>query len=96
MSGLEIMALSTMKGLQARGHTVRCLTNAWNDGNFHERLEEAGIPYRPIPLGMVSKSLEWKHIKVIHVIDVLHKPAVLRERLRKLADWLGRNLSHWT
>jgi len=63
ISGAEIVELSVMHGLQARGHTLRCLTNAWNDGDFHERLEEAGIPYRAIPLGMVSKSLEWKHIK---------------------------------
>ncbi|MCS3657973.1 glycosyltransferase involved in cell wall biosynthesis [Salinibacter ruber] len=73
VSGAEIVELSVMRGLQVRGHAVRCVTNAWNDGEFHKRLDETGIPYQAIPLGMVSKTLKWKYIK--YTLDALiHLP----------------------
>jgi glycosyltransferase involved in cell wall biosynthesis len=61
--GKEIMTLSVLRGLKARGHTIRCVTNSWNDGDFHKRLEAADIPYKAIPVGMISKRLSPKYIK---------------------------------
>ena len=62
VSGAEIIELSVMKGLQRRGHEVLCITNAWNDGDFHGRLQEANIAYQAIPLGALSKSLQPKYL----------------------------------
>ena len=62
VSGAEIIELSVMKGLQQRGHEVLCITNAWNDGDFHGRLQEANIAYQAIPLGALSKSLQPKYL----------------------------------
>ncbi|MCS4086111.1 glycosyltransferase involved in cell wall biosynthesis [Salinibacter ruber] len=62
VSGAEIVELSVMQGLQDRGHTVHCITNAWNDGEFHRRLEEANISYESISLGAISASLEPKYL----------------------------------
>ena len=62
VSGMEIAALSVMDGLAARGHTVRCVANAWNDSDFPERLDEAGIPYDELHLGKVSASLSPKYL----------------------------------
>lgn len=42
---------------------IRCVTNSWNDGDFHKRLEAADIPYEAIPVGMISKQLSLKYIK---------------------------------
>jgi glycosyltransferase involved in cell wall biosynthesis len=62
VSGAEIIELSVMKGLQRRGHEVLCITNAWNDGDFHGRLQEADIAYQVIPLGAFSKSLQPRYL----------------------------------
>ncbi len=51
-----------MRGLQERGHTVHCITNAWNDGEFHRRLDKASISYRSVSLGAISASLKPKYL----------------------------------
>ena len=62
MSGAEIIELAVMRGLQARGHEVLCMTNSWNNGEFHRRLQEAQIDYKAIPVGAISKSLQLKYL----------------------------------
>jgi len=54
--GMETMALSVATGLQARGHHVSIIANAWNDGTFPARLRAAELPYDTIFLGRISKS----------------------------------------
>jgi glycosyltransferase involved in cell wall biosynthesis len=62
VSGLEHVALDVMDGLQNRDYEVFCIINAWNDGDFINRLNQIGIQYAEVPLGMVSMSLYPKHI----------------------------------
>lgn len=60
--GMEIRTLALMEGLQARGHSVFCIANAWTDGDFPRRLESAHIAYDKVYLGKLTKSLRLKHI----------------------------------
>lgn len=62
MSGMEIAALSVMEGLEARGHDIHCVVNAWNDGDFPDRLQQKGIPYDELYLGRISASFAPKYI----------------------------------
>jgi len=84
VSGMEIAALSVMKGLDTCGHTVRCVVNAWNDGDFPERLNEADILYDELYLGKVSVSLSPKYLW--WTLNALAHLPQARYRYRKLLD----------
>ena len=60
VSGLEIMALSVMRGLLERGNDVFCVRNGWNNGDFGNRLREGGIPSTSLFFGKFSKSLRFR------------------------------------
>jgi len=59
VSGLEKITLLVIRGLQERGHDVHCVSTIWGDGDFWQRLVEAGIPRRKMPFGFISKTLRW-------------------------------------
>jgi glycosyltransferase involved in cell wall biosynthesis len=73
-----MVTLSLMEGLRNRGHEVRCITSAWNDGRFEKRLEELSIPYNPLPLGFVSKTFSSSTLRM-----------TLAQGLRLGGLWLG-------
>jgi glycosyltransferase involved in cell wall biosynthesis len=54
VAGMEIMALEVLRGLRGLGIEVHCVTNAWNNGDFHSRLTEAQIPYTSVRLGKLT------------------------------------------
>jgi len=84
VSGMQIAALSIMEGLKERGHTVHCVANAWSDGDFPGRLEQAGIPYEELHLGKVSASLSPKHLW--WSLDALAHLPRARSRYQRLLD----------
>lgn len=51
VAGQEIVNLTLMKQLAAKGHSVFCLASGWNDGSFVARLKAIGIPYQCVKLG---------------------------------------------
>lgn len=57
VGGTEVVALAMARGLRDRGHDVRVLATAWNNGDFPRRLVAAGIPHRSVYLGKISLSL---------------------------------------
>jgi glycosyltransferase involved in cell wall biosynthesis len=59
VSGKEIITLSLIDGLRERGHEIRCVTSTWGTSEFTERLKTAGTPFRKLPLGFISKTLNW-------------------------------------
>jgi len=63
VSGAEIVALDLMRGMQDRGHEVRCVMSGWNDGELIRRLQTLDVPYQPIKVGVLSKRLELKYLK---------------------------------
>ena len=73
VSGAEIVALETMKGLRNRGHEVQCVANGWNDGDFVGRLDQAGISHDTVKLGFISKQvtdlkyLRWTLNALLHL-----------------------------
>src|SRR5437763_1652709 len=64
VSGKEIITLSLIQGLRARGHDVGCVTSTWANREFIERLEAAETPYTQIPMGFISKTLSWSPMKM--------------------------------
>ena len=62
--GAEIVTLAVMRELRRRGHGVVAVPGLrpWCNGDFHQRLEKQGIPFRSMPLGFISKSLKPKYI----------------------------------
>jgi glycosyltransferase involved in cell wall biosynthesis len=81
VSGMEVVELSVMRGLAARGHRVHALVNGWNDGDFIGRLEAAGIPYTVAFLGKVTaRRPDW-------MLDTLrHLPRARRDVRQLLRD----------
>lgn len=60
--GLERMALSIIRGLHERGHSVHCLISSWGDGDFPSRLQVIGVPYERVPLGKVSLTVRLPYV----------------------------------
>jgi glycosyltransferase involved in cell wall biosynthesis len=74
VSGAEIVSLSVIKGLKEKGFDVFCVVNRWNDGDFIQRLEKIGVPYKAIKLGWyyISKPL-WSMDSLIHYPKALYQ-----------------------
>lgn len=74
IGGAEIVTLQVLDGLQKKGNSIFCLTNGWNDGDFHHRLEAIGITYQAIKLG-------WFYLKKpLWTADTLfHLPTALAQ-----------------
>jgi glycosyltransferase involved in cell wall biosynthesis len=86
ISGLEIMALSVMRGLRERGHEILCLTNAFTDGAFANRLRESDIRNASAHFGKFSKSLQpsalWDSANA-----AVHLPAARRQLRRLMREY---------
>lgn len=83
VSGMEIVELSIMQGLAARGHAVHCVVSGWNDGDFIARLDAAGLPHTTVFLGKLSLSLRPPY--VWWTLDALrHAPGARRTVARVL------------
>jgi glycosyltransferase involved in cell wall biosynthesis len=78
VSGKEIITLSLMDGLRARGHEVRCVTSTWGAGEFAERLNAGQTPFIKLPLGFISKTLSLSAIRM-----------TLHQMLKMPRLWLG-------
>jgi glycosyltransferase involved in cell wall biosynthesis len=87
---MQIAALSVMEGLQERGHTIHCVSNAWNDGDFPERLEQGDISYDELSLGKISASLTPKHLWW-SFNALIHLPKA-RIRYRRILDRFAPDL----
>ena len=71
--GAEIVTLSVLKEMKESGYDILCISNGWNDGHFHKRLEKLGIPYIPVKLGMFYLSrLWWTLDTLIHLPKALY------------------------
>lgn len=79
IGGAEKVTLNVLSGLKNKGHEIFCLTNSWNDGDFHQRLQEMEIPYKAIKLG-------WLYLrKPLWTLDtLLHLPHALAEGRKAL------------
>jgi glycosyltransferase involved in cell wall biosynthesis len=64
VSGKEIMTLALLQGLQQRGHACTCLTSFWGSPVFRARLQEIGIPFWILRIGFISRTLQWKAIRM--------------------------------
>lgn len=76
--GKEIITLSLMQALRARGHDVRCIISTWAHDDFDRRLEAKAIPFISLPLGFISKTLSPSALRM--TVDTLSKSPRL---------WLG-------
>lgn len=54
--GKEVVTLSQAQGLSDLGHTVTVAASCWADGDFVSRLIEAGLRFRTLGLGFISKT----------------------------------------
>ncbi|WP_175474503.1 glycosyltransferase [Pedobacter rhizosphaerae] len=73
IAGVEIVTLAYLEALKDLGVEIYCITNAWGNGEFNERLESLNIPYSSIKLGFIyPKNIRWS-------LDTLwHFPPALR------------------
>ncbi len=64
ISGKEKIMFSLLKGLAAEGDVVYCITSTWSNGQFQELLKSEQIDFSTIRLGFISKTMNWKVIKM--------------------------------
>jgi len=64
VSGKEKIMFSMLKGFANQGDEVYCITSAWGNGQFEEMLVNEHISYKKIRLGFISKTFNWKAIKM--------------------------------
>ena len=84
VSGMEIVELSVMEGLAARGHRVHCVVSGWNDGDFIGRLDALGIGHTTAFLGKLSLSLRPRYLGWT-LAALCHAPGARRAVARVLA-----------
>ena len=84
--GKERMALAAMKGLTERGHSVHCVLNAWNNGEFAGRLADLGIPMTRVHLGLISRTLKSPYVWWT-INALIHLPGARRRCLAHLATF---------
>lgn len=93
--GKEIVTLSLMQGLRARGHSVRCIISSWARDDFDRRLEAQGIPFIKLPLGFLSRT--WSPPAVRMTADTLSKsPRLWRGYRRCLKEFQPDVVVHST
>ena len=64
VSGKEKIMFSLLKGFADRGDNVYCITSAWSNGQFEDLLVSGKINYSKIRLGFISKTFNWKVLKM--------------------------------
>ena len=80
VSGLQIMTICFFERLSTRLNSHFLLTR-WTDGEFSRRLDQLGIPYTYSWLGMFSRKLDWRNLRMtIHCLAKL--PILYRDFLR--------------
>jgi glycosyltransferase involved in cell wall biosynthesis len=84
VSGMELIELAIMRGLASRGHAVHCFASGWNDGDFPQRLADAGIPFSTVRLGKLTLSPRPRHLAWT-LNALLHAPAARRAVRTRLA-----------
>ena len=93
--GKEIITLSLIEGLRARGHDVRCAISSWSDGEFARRLQGCSIPFVRLPLGFISKT--WTGSALRMTIDTLSKtPRLWRGYRRYVKEFQPDAIVHTT
>lgn len=90
--GAEIVTLSIAKELKLSGYKIFCITSAWNDGNFHKRLEEAEIQYQPVRLGFfyLTRFL-WTLDTLVHLPGAI---SVIKRIIKKFKPDIIYHTSH--
>jgi glycosyltransferase involved in cell wall biosynthesis len=81
--GAERVTLDILRQLAARGHTVHCVANGWNDGDFPARLRAAGLSHETMKLGWVYvRRPAWTADTAIHYPAALARCLRLRREFR--------------
>jgi len=98
VSGKEIMTLHLLKGLKEKGHDCLCITSAWGSPEFRRRLTILGIPFVPLRIGFISKTLTfpamWMSIDQLIRIPVLYIKFNLLMRKHKPDVIIHTNFHH--
>lgn len=79
--GKELLTLTLMQDLRARGHSVMCINSSWGDPEFEKLLDKEQIANVSAPLGFISKTLTWPAF--VMTLDQLRKLPSLWVRYRK-------------
>ena len=93
VSGKEIMALELGQGLARNGQTVSFITSFWNDGDFLNRLDLAGLPTQVLHIGFISATMTAKSLRMT-AHQIWHLPAVLWGYARVLRILKPRKVIH--
>ena len=93
VSGKEIMALELGQGLAQNGQTVSFITSFWNNGDFLNRLELAGLPTQVLRIGFISATLTAECLRMT-AEQVLYLPALLWGYARVLRILKPRKVIH--
>ena len=67
----ELLTLTLMRDLRARGHSVMCVNSSWGDPEFGKLLDKEQIANVSAPLGFISRSLAWPAF--VMTLDQLRK-----------------------
>lgn len=62
VSGKERQTFATILQLRKLGHKVFCIMASWGSNEFELMLHRAGVPYRKLRLGFISKTLNFSAI----------------------------------
>jgi glycosyltransferase involved in cell wall biosynthesis len=90
IAGVEVVTLAYLEALKELGVEIYCITNAWGNGAFNERLKALAIPYSCIKLGFIyPRNIKWT------LDTVFHFPSAIKE-IRKVISTFKPDLCYHT
>jgi glycosyltransferase involved in cell wall biosynthesis len=93
VSGKEVMALELGEGLAQNGETVSFITSFWNNGDFSDRLQGAGLPAQVLHIGFISATLTADCLRMT-AEQIWYLPLLLWRYSRVLRRLNPRNVIH--
>jgi glycosyltransferase involved in cell wall biosynthesis len=90
IAGVEVVTLAYLEALRDLGIEIYCITSAWGNGAFNERLKALAIPYSSIKLGFIyPKNIRWT------LDTIFHLPFAIKE-IRKVINSFKPDLCYHT
>jgi glycosyltransferase involved in cell wall biosynthesis len=93
VSGKEVIALELGRGLARNGQAVAFITSSWNDNDFSNRLELAGLPTKVLRIGFISATMSLKSLRMT-AEQIWYLPALLGGYARLLRDVKPKKVVH--
>ena len=91
--GKEVVAIRLARGLREAGWQPEFITSRWHDGEFQSRLERDHFDFKSIPIGFISATPRFEHMRDT-LVQFCHWPSLIYRYPRIVAASDSRTVIH--